>query len=54
MTMEEARTATSIMVLPSVWREAKKAAIDDDVDLSFWVEDAISKKLKSKKEVRQK
>jgi len=37
----EKREATSIKILPSVWKNAKKAAIDDNVDLSIYFENAL-------------
>ncbi len=49
------RETTSIKIDPSVWKEAKKDAIDRDIDLSqlveialkTWLEDQGPKKIKS-------
>ncbi len=38
---EESREATSIKIKPSVWRNAKKAAIDEGITVSELVEQAI-------------
>ena len=36
-----ARTVTSIKIDPQVWKEAKKSAIDHDLDVSELVEKAL-------------
>lgn len=49
------RETTSIKIDPSVWKEAKKDAIDRDIDLSqlveialkTWLEDEDPKKIKN-------
>ena len=49
------RETTSIKIDPSVWKEAKKDAIDRDIDLSqlveialkAWLEDEDPKKIKN-------
>lgn len=37
------RVATSIKIKPDVWKEAKKSAIDNEIDVSQLVEKAIEK-----------
>ena len=52
---EVKRETTSIKIDPSVWKEAKKDAIDRDIDLSqlveialkTWLEDEDPKKIKN-------
>lgn len=39
---EELRESTSIKIRPSVWKKAKLEAICDDMELSQFVEEAIS------------
>jgi hypothetical protein len=43
------RIATSIKVKPDVWKEAKKSAIDHDLELSELVEEAILEWIKENK-----
>lgn len=43
------RVATSIKVKPDVWKEAKKSAIDHDLELSELVESAILDWIKENK-----
>lgn len=38
---KETREQTSIKILPSVWKIAKKAAIDENIDLSVYVEKSL-------------
>lgn len=45
----EERESTSLKVRPSVWREAKIAAIREGIELSEWVEKAITAKLEGLK-----
>jgi hypothetical protein len=40
-TEQEKRTATSIKIKPSVWKDAKKAAIDEGKTVSELMEEAI-------------
>ena len=40
---EEKRTATSIKIKPTVWRDAKIQAIKDSITVSELVEQAIEK-----------
>jgi hypothetical protein len=40
------RVTTSIKINPKVWKEAKKSAIDHDIDLSELVEQAIEEWIK--------
>jgi hypothetical protein len=40
-TKQEQRTATSIKILPSVWKDAKKTAIDEGKTVSELMEEAI-------------
>ncbi len=43
------RIATSIKVKPNIWKEAKKSAIDHDMELSSLVEEAIEEWIKENK-----
>jgi hypothetical protein len=45
-TKEEKREATSIKIKPSVWKDAKKQAIDEEKTVSELVEEAITKWMK--------
>jgi hypothetical protein len=45
-TKEEKREATSIKIKPRIWREAKKAAIDEGKTVSELMEEAITAYLK--------
>lgn len=42
------RKTTSIKINPTVWKEAKKQAIDKDIDISEYIEELIRKDLKKK------
>ena len=46
---EEVRESTSIKIKPSVWKEAKKGAIDHDKTVSELVEEAIEQWMKVNK-----
>jgi post-segregation antitoxin (ccd killing protein) len=46
---EEKREATSIKIKPTVWKEAKKQAIDEGKTVSELVEEAIDKWIKEHK-----
>ena len=37
------RKTTSIKVEPSLWKRAKKKCIDDDIDISEYIENLIKK-----------
>ena len=39
---EEIRESTSIKIKPSIWKKAKLEAICDDLELSVFVEQAVS------------
>jgi hypothetical protein len=45
-TKEEKREATSVKVKPSIWKEAKKQAIDEGKTVSELMEDAIDTYIK--------
>jgi len=45
----EKREATSIKIKPKIWKEAKKAAIDEGKTVSELMEDAITSYLKEHK-----
>lgn len=47
---EEIRESTSIKIKPSIWKKAKLESICDDIDLSVFVEDAVSFWIKRRKE----
>jgi predicted HicB family RNase H-like nuclease len=46
VTKKEKRTATSIKIKPTVWRDAKIQAIRDSITVSELVEQAIEKYIK--------
>jgi predicted HicB family RNase H-like nuclease len=46
---EEKRGATSIKIKPQVWKDAKKAAIDEGKTVSELVEEALTKWIKEHK-----
>jgi predicted HicB family RNase H-like nuclease len=48
-TKKEIREKTSIKIKPEVWREAKKAAIDESKTVSELVEEALEKWIKEHK-----
>lgn len=39
---EEIRESTSIKIKPSVWKKAKLESISDDIELSQYVENAVT------------
>lgn len=47
--MAAARKKTSIVIDPEIWKNAKKAAIDQNVDLSVYVERALLESLRNKR-----
>lgn len=47
------RESTSIKVRPDVWKKAKIEAINDEIDLSVFVEDAVSFWIKHRKEFQK-
>ena len=49
ITKEEKRTATSIKIKPTVWKEAKKTAIDVGKTVSELMEEAIVAYIKEHK-----
>ena len=53
-TKEEKREATSIKIRPSVWKEAKKEAIDEGKTVSELMEEAITKWIKEQKSKESK
>lgn len=40
------RKTTSIKMNPEIWKEVKKHCIDNDIDISDWLEELIRKELK--------
>jgi len=40
------RKTTSLKIDPELWKQAKKKAIDEDLDLSEYIENLIKKDLK--------
>ena len=51
---EEKKEATSIKIRPSVWKEAKKEAIDEGKTVSELMEEAITKWIKEQKSKESK
>ena len=49
----EMRESTSIKIKPSVWKKAKIEAVCDDIELSQFVEDAVSFWTKRRKEFKK-
>lgn len=45
-TKKEERTATSIKIKPEIWKEAKKAAIDEGKTVSELLEEALDSWIK--------
>ena len=43
------RRTTSIKANPQLWKEVKKFCIDENVDISDWLEDIIRKELAKKR-----
>ena len=43
------RKTTSIKMDPELWKEAKKRCIDEEIDISDYIENLIRKNLKEKK-----